>query len=327
MADDDTEPLGSGSGGLSTAAELLAPFLEDDFLGVQRVTGLNQRGDLLLLLVGEHYAGFRQRGDSLDRVVEGFADTDAGSRYVFLSDRPAVHGGSHVDDGLGGLVENVVTLTGFVSNAGERQQQVFARLNGFVVNGVFHAQCGSQVADLVRSDVRCLTGGLDYGFGLLGDQVAVLGLGPDIFQALNQPGTDQRSAGQLERVTGGAAELPGGAGQQAEPALGDAGCDPYALECLAGALVLGENAEREAGANHGRLPRWRSGRLRSRWPARGWRARRLGVGGSWSRSTVCLAGAPRRVGCRTPGVASPQGRSGTAAASSGLPAGWAAQRS
>src|SRR3546814_17934043 len=67
------EALHRVGGSLSGTAELLLHLAEDDLLRAERVARLDQRLDLLLLLLREGHARAAEGRDALDRVVERLA--------------------------------------------------------------------------------------------------------------------------------------------------------------------------------------------------------------------------------------------------------------
>jgi hypothetical protein len=121
---------------------------QNHLLRVERLAGLDERVDLLLLLLRERHTHTPQRGDALHRIVQRLAKLDRGLRRID-AERLA-----HVEQDPGRPVEDVVALAGLVPDVAERQQHVLAGLDDLIVDAGLAAQCGREVADLLRGDVR-----------------------------------------------------------------------------------------------------------------------------------------------------------------------------
>jgi hypothetical protein len=182
--------------------ELLLQLTEDQLLSLEGVAVLDQRLDLVLLLRRERHAGPRQRGDALDRIVEGLAQLDRRPAGV-----SAQHG-RHVEGQTGRPVEDVVALTGHVLDVGERQQQVLDPGHGLAARARHAGDRFRQVGDIAGRHVRRATGRLDDPLGF---PRHLLGLDGRVVGALQgdahpHHGADGRHTDDLRRPAERAAE-------------------------------------------------------------------------------------------------------------------------
>jgi hypothetical protein len=121
------QPVQGGRRRRRGAAELLPHFAEDDPLRGEDVPGLDQRADLLLLLFGERHPGPGQRPHTFDRVVQCLPELHR------RAGRVGAQCCGHVQRQRRRLAEHVVPGARLVAHVREREQQVFRRLDRFVV--------------------------------------------------------------------------------------------------------------------------------------------------------------------------------------------------